>query len=121
MPKSKTGHRTSTDGAENLEDSIRLGIFVGFELLQEFVPRAAASNRAVVFVHAKPRGSSDAAFTQMTSVKTELVEGRTRKSIERLLTFDAVRRVKRRILARSFKRGKIYTAELTAIDLDPEI
>lgn len=118
-PKERDGAGyTSTIHYRPLQDADPLGTFNGYELLKDYVPQGRYSSRAIAYVHVKLEGSRGIAFTQVSSVRRTLVEGRTDDNIERLLTHDAVARAESRILSRFFKKGEIYTVELTSEDID---
>lgn len=98
----------------------RLGTFSGYELLERYVPEGRFSRRASVYVYVCPEQSRTIVFTQVSCVRLSLVEDRSEKSIERMLTFDAVSRTKQRIRDQAFTPGEVYTSELSAEHVDSD-
>ena len=96
-----------------LPDSAHLlGAYQGINLYYQFMPRAQFSDRAVVYVYARPDGEEGVAFVQVTAVRRSTVDGLEEHDVERRLTIDALCRAKNRILEHSFEWGEAYTIEL---------
>lgn len=92
-----------------------LGSFEGYEIIQTFVPEGRFSRRAVVYICARADG--EIIFTHMSSIKHELVDNHAEESIKRILTVDAIVRVKHRIRRGTYKVGEVYTSNLTEADV----
>ena len=95
----------------------QLGVYQGYYLYFQFVPRATFSARSVAYGYARAKGADEVAFVQVAAVRHDATGEMTDIEIERRLVVDVISRMKIRIADQSFEEGDVYTIELDAASM----